>query len=369
MGQLSRRIGFDARLALREKRGIGRSIAPLVRALKQRAPYLDLVCYVDRADTELRLQPWCTLHRLPAVPVPLWEQLILPWAAKRDGCQILHCPANSGALFWPAESLSLTVNDLIFLNRDYSGQGWYQRLGRRYWASLVPRLVARTARLQTISPAMLGPLENLANRVGRPAHLPRPMVMPLACDPVFSPATPFEMAASRTRFGLAGDYFLCLGARDPRKRTEMVVEAFLRFCQSSDQKITLVITGGDSRFQGLPHVRVLPFVGDNDLRALYSDAKALLFLSEAEGFGLPPLEAMACGCPVVYDPRCAAVSGVVGDAGLPVPTVEVDAIAQILQQILSEKSLKNEVIDKGFMRTTAFSWDNAAAKLLESWGV
>ncbi|MDB5351970.1 MAG: glycosyl transferase group 1 [Planctomycetota bacterium] len=166
---------------------------------------------------------------------------------------------------------------------------------------------------------------------------------------------------------LRRDYVLYVGSLEPRKNLGRLFSAWaqiLRDCPG----VTLVIAGTAGRifsgtgFERLPsRVHLLGRIGDGDLRALYGNAMAFVYPSLYEGFGLPPLEAMACGTPVVVS-DAASMPEAVGDAALLVDPLEIDSIAFGLRAVLSDCSLRTDLQRRGLERAREFTWERAAKR-------
>jgi len=180
------------------------------------------------------------------------------------------------------------------------------------------------------------------------------------------------LADLRSRYALDGSFLLAVGTVQPRKNYIRLVEAFRQLDRAN---LTLVIAGGrgwldDPLYEriaalGLENrVRMLGFVPDKDLPALYSAARVFAFPSLYEGFGLPILEAMACGTPVVTS-RASSMPEVAGDAALLVDPLDTDALAEALASALDDELLRSSLIEKGLERATVFTWEAAAHKLVD----
>jgi len=165
---------------------------------------------------------------------------------------------------------------------------------------------------------------------------------------------------------------LSVGTLQPRKNFERLIEAHARLRASS--KIDLVIAGGpgwmyegifrrveELELQGVVHFP--GYVADEDLPALYSEADVFVFPSLYEGFGLPPLEAMACGTPVVTS-NVSSLPEVVGDAALVVDPRDVGALAKAMEQVLGDASLRGAMVQRGLVQAQQFTWSRAAEQLL-----
>ena len=189
----------------------------------------------------------------------------------------------------------------------------------------------------------------------------------------------------RERYGLDFPFILSLGTLEPRKNFTGLIEAYalmrgrragFHTCQGrGDRELKLVIAGGkgwlyDGVFArveelGLEGKVIFPgFVADEDLPALYNLAELFVFPSLYEGFGLPPLEAMACGTPVVTSDR-PSLPEVVGEAGLMVEATDSEELAEAMERVLTDENLRREMREKGLKQAKKFTWEAAAEKLLD----
>lgn len=365
------RIGFDARYLYDHFPGIGRYIANLLPALAEAAPDQTLVALANSAlpNTrydlgELRRYPNIELVVTPVQPFSLAEQVQLPRLVRRLRLDLLHSPYYVKPYRLPCPSV-VAIHDLI---------GWRfpQTLARRarYLSRLLLWLAVRTAaQITTLSESARA---DLVAAYGLPAA--RISVTPLAADARFAPQPPEAVAALRARYGLPQRYVLYLGANKPHKNLERLTLAWEQATNALHANCTLVIAGhNDPRYpavqqlvaaRGLAErVRLLPNLAEADLPALYSGAEVFAFPSLYEGFGLPPLEAMACGAPVL----CANTSSlpeVVGDAALMVDPASVAAIAAGLRRLLDDPALRDEFRSRGLRRAGAFSWQRTARLIL-----
>ena len=179
-----------------------------------------------------------------------------------------------------------------------------------------------------------------------------------------------------TQYGLSGEYFLYLGTIEPRKNIVLLLDAYEKLLRSlGDQCPQLVLAGkkgwnlqeieermADKIFEG--HLVTTDYVPTDEVPRLMRGALAFVFPSVYEGFGLPPLEAMACGTPVIVSDR-ASLPEVVGGAGLVVPVDTPDALANAMRRLVEELDLRAALSQKGIERAKAFTWKQAAQKLLE----
>ncbi len=201
--------------------------------------------------------------------------------------------------------------------------------------------------------------------------------IPLAAAEHFAPVTDTrELQRVRHNYGINGDYILTVGSIQPRKNLARLIKAYalLRGDGSKDKLPKLVLVGKpawlyDETFRTLDETGVKDaviltgYVPETDLPALYSGATCFIYPSFFEGFGLPPLEAMKCGAPVIVGNRT-SLPEVVGDAALAVDPFDVDAIAGGIKQVINNPSLRRELSLKGQERARAFNWRETARQTL-----
>jgi glycosyltransferase involved in cell wall biosynthesis len=205
----------------------------------------------------------------------------------------------------------------------------------------------------------------------------RVTAIPLAAPDHFGPIIDNrELQRVRHNYGIDGDYILSVSSIQPRKNLARLVRAYasLRGDGSADKLPKLVLVGKrawlyDETLRALDETNVKDaviltgYVPDSDLRALYSDALCFVYPSYFEGFGLPPLEAMKCGAPVIVGNRT-SLPEVVGDAALTVDPFEVDAIAGAIRNLINDSALRRELSVKGQARAQEFNWRDTARKTL-----
>jgi glycosyltransferase involved in cell wall biosynthesis len=197
-----------------------------------------------------------------------------------------------------------------------------------------------------------------------------------APDPSFASVRDLAtIEALKRRLGITQRYVLCVGRVNPRKNLIGVLRAFERIRSQLEEPTQLVMAGPrDYRADELDgaiarsscrtEILRVGYVGDGDLPALYSGAAVFVYPSFFEGFGLPPLEAMACGVPVVSS-GVSSLPEVVGDAALTIDPSSVDEIAAAMLRVLTDPDLRAALIDKGRQRADRFSWSTAAERTRE----
>ncbi len=370
------RIGFDATSAVRQGGGIGRYTRELLRALAAADP---------QSEYRLFFAARSIAHPLPSLPpnfhitrlplhdiwlVRLWHRARLPIPVEwlTGPIDIFHSPDFTLPPVRRWTRTLLTVHDLSFVRDPESATPTL----RRYLNVVVPRSVARADHVLADSQATR---DDLIELYQTPAE--KISVLYSGVHESFRPITdPSTLAVVRARYGL-GDapFILAIGTLQPRKNYVRLIQAFARLPQSLITTYHLVIAGGkgwlyDSIFSEVERLdlkeRVIfpGFVADDDLPALYSAARVLAYPSLYEGFGLPMLEAMACGTPVVAS-TASCLPEVAGDAALLVPPTDVDALAAALDQALTDEGVRADLMAKGRARARQFTWGKAAQQLLE----
>ncbi len=199
----------------------------------------------------------------------------------------------------------------------------------------------------------------------------RVTAIPLASDPVFSPRHDAQIASACAALAIPKDFLLCVGTLEPRKNIALAIQALAQ----AKTDIPLVLTGwqgwGDKGWWDLikkahleKRVFITKYVTDEMLACLYSGARALVYPSFYEGFGLPVLEAMACGCPVVCA-RSSSLPEVAGDAALFVDPHDAGDCAAAIEKVVCDSALNDTLKIRGFKRASDFSWQRTARRTFE----
>jgi glycosyltransferase involved in cell wall biosynthesis len=188
------------------------------------------------------------------------------------------------------------------------------------------------------------------------------VVAPNAVASCFHPAGEEAITQVKERLRLDRPYVLAVGSLQPRKNLRRLLDAWEQL-GSTTAGLELVVAGGEFRVfssAGLdrlpPRVRLLGYVAESDLVPLYSGAMLFCYPSLYEGFGMPPLEAMACGTPVITS-NTTSLPEVVGDAALLVNPLEIDSIAVALRQLIEDADLRSTLRERGLRRSRRFDWD------------
>lgn len=286
----------------------------------------------------------------------VWEQGVLP--ARIGTRELLWSPANTGPIAVARQVA--TLHDVSVLDHPE----WFDRRFAAWYQWLLPRLARRVRRIITDSAFSR---DRIVDTIGISRE--RVVIVPCGVDRArFTLLPPDLVAATLARHGLLNPYVLAVGSLEPRKNLDILFRAWPRV-QRARPSLELVIVGDCYQsFRRSPVRAVLPFArvirsaSDADLPALYCGARAFVVPSLYEGFGLPALEAMACGIPVVSS-EAASLPEVVGDAALIVNPRDEQAIADAIVRVLDDEGVRGGLIRRGLERARQFTWDRTAASV------
>lgn len=369
------RIGIEGqRLFRKKKHGMDMVALELIKNLQLIDNENEYVIFVKPDEDRgcIPPAPNFKIVELGGGPYPTWEQFALPRAAKREGCQLLHCTSNTGPISSSVPLVTI-LHDIIYMESIMlfkKGGTWYQKLGNVYRRFVVPPVIRKSLRVSTVSNfekkriADFFKLDNkklitVYNGVGE--HFKK-----IADTEILQKA--------KEKYQLPERFMFFLGNTDPKKNTPNVLKAFAEFNEKSAEKYKLVMLDyEESALQtiltdiGHPDLRsdihLTGYVVNTDLPAIISQCTIFLYPSLRESFGIPILEGMACGVPVVTS-NTSSMPEVAGDAALLVNPHNSDEIKSAIEKILNDRSLKSQLIEKGLERVSQFSWKIMAENYL-----
>jgi len=369
------KIGIEAqRLFRKKKHGMDIVVLELIKNLQKIDNENEYFIFVRPDHDELRFAQRDNFHfiKLSGGPYPIWEQMFLPKAARRCKLDLLHCTANTVPLNIDIPVV-LTLHDIIFLERlDFTKGTWYQRFGNLYRRLIVPRIINKCAVITTVSESEnkkvtkyfnlpSGKIKTLYNGVGNHFKVIRDKGL---------------LNTIKEKYSLPEKFILSLGNRDPRKNSKNVIKAYALFCQKGYEDFKLFIPDIDSSFiraasreiksfdQIMPNVISSDYIPNKDLPYIYNLASMFLFPSTRESFGIPILEAMSCGTPVITS-NTSSMPEVAGKAALYIDPYSSLSICNGMSILIDDKSLYDHLIVEGLERVKNFSWEKTARQWLE----
>lgn len=299
---------------------------------------------------------------------PLWEQIALPHYIKKLKPDLLHCTSNTAPLYCSVP-LVLTLHDIIYLeNRQASSKSWYQEMGWYYRRLVVPRILRKCKRIITVS-------NFEKQRISKALQLSEDKL--LAIYNGYSPhfcVQPKDKATIR-KYIESDPYIFFLGNTDPKKNTPRVLKAYNLYLNRSEQKLPMLIADLDEEFiDGIleqenlknlkPHLRFPGYIANSDLSALYGAAFVFLYPSLRESFGIPMLEAMACGTPIIAG-NTSAMPEIAGEKALLVDPFDENDIAEKILLLEKDQKIYQKQVAYGLERVKQFSWKRTAEELLK----
>ncbi len=355
------RLGIDGReLSGGVRTGIGRYVVAVVRGAQQQG--VECVVYVDRALPSADALSGASVHIISTKPTVWWDQVGLPRRLAQDNISVFLSPYYKGPVLATCPVV-LTVHDLLFI--EYMGQTHpVYDLVMTWLAGLY---ASRAAAIITDSEYAK---RTIISRLGIGAqHI---TVIPLSVAPEFRPVPAGRDVLQR--YAVRRPYVLYVGNFLPHKNLLRLVQAFAGLTETVRRDCALVLAGdcsdgrrsilGEARQLGIEEKVILTgMVADADLPALYAGCEAFVMPSLDEGFGLPAAEAMACGVPVIVSDR-ASLPEVVGDAGLQVDPLRVEAISAALTAVLSDRVLQEDLRRRSLVRADGFRGDRAGQRVL-----
>ena len=367
------RIGIEAqRLYRKNKHGMDIVALELIKGLQKVDKENEYFIFIKEDEDKQILEATDNFHlvELSSSVYPIWEQYTLPKAVKEYKIDLLHCTANTAPLKVDVP-LVVTVHDIIFLEHINLKKGtWYNRIGNLYRRWIVPKLIDKCAMITTVSDYEKENIKNyfklddsniqtIHNGVG--THF-RPI------------SDNNELSNIRSKYSLPERFILAFGNQDPRKNFANNLDAYVKV-RRAGHDIKLVVTDvKDSYLDGLlqsmdatdlaTDIVKLGYVPNRDLPYIYNLAEIFVFPSTRESFGIPVLESMGCGTPVVSS-ETSSIPEIAGDAAILVSPYKSDEIFEGVRKLLENKDLYADMREASIARAPLFSWEASARKSVE----
>ncbi|HWB62576.1 MAG TPA: glycosyltransferase family 1 protein [Chitinophagales bacterium] len=368
------RIGIEAQRIFRKKKhGMDIVALELIKALQLLDQSNQYFIFVKKGeDACISETPNFKIIEVPGLTYADWEQVFLPIYIRKHKIDVLHCTSNTAPVFCPVPTI-ITLHDVIFLENKQKGSplfNLYQQLGWVYRKYIVPASVRQTKHIITVS-------NYEKERISNTLHIggDKISVVYNAFGRHFKATGDAQKIESiREKYKLPKEYIFYIGNTDPKKNMPNTLKAYARYVGTTKNALPLVIADvnekdletvlektGLQRYK--QHIQLTGYIYNSDLPFIYAAAKVFLYPSLRESFGIPVLESMACGTPVITS-NTSALPEVAGNAALLVdPTDETD-ITGALRTSLSSESMRSELIGRGFERIRNFSWSLSAINLL-----
>lgn len=298
---------------------------------------------------------------------PLWEQWALPRAARKCGVDMLHCTSNTAPVACQTPLL-LTLHDIIFLEpRDKSNKSLYQNLGWLYRRMVVPKVLGHCRKIITVSQYEL---DNIVTKLNIPRS--RMEMIYNGYNKWFQPLEDKEKIYAR--YASERGFFFFLGNTDPKKNTERTIIAYSKYLHKSNIKRKLLVADLSrdvidnilrrNKIENVANnIIAAGYIANKDLPYVYNAAFAFLYTSLRESFGIPLLEAMACGTPVITGNK-SALPEIAGEAALLANPESTDDIAELMLSLETNEAIGKSLREKGIHRAASFSWESTAKKIL-----
>ncbi|MGZ5253140.1 MAG: glycosyltransferase family 4 protein [Flavitalea sp.] len=366
------RIGIEIQRIFRKKKhGMEIVGLELMRELQQLDRSNEYVLFAKNDEDKNVLQETenFKIHCFNSITYADWEQIQLPRAIKKFGVDLLHCTCNTGPVF-PGVPMVLTLHDIIYLeNLNFKGSN-YQNFGNLYRRLVVPRIVERSELIITVS-------EFEKRLIRERLEIPEEKVK-VVYNGVHSrfhqQYSEEQLEAFRNKYKLPTGFLLFLGNKAPKKNTVNVIKAFAKYCETDKNHLPLVVLDYEPlQMQQLlnklrygscmQHMYFPGYISPDEMPLMYQCAKLFLYPSLRESFGMPILEAMASGTPVITS-NTSSMPEVGGNAALYVDPFSPDDILRGIMSLSNNSRACDELIQEGRKRASLFSWRKAAEQVL-----
>jgi glycosyltransferase involved in cell wall biosynthesis len=283
---------------------------------------------------------------------------------------ILHCTGNT-APYFSAVPVVQTLHDVIFMDSIPTEDSFYQRFGNHYRRKVVPLITPRSKAVITVSRYEK---ERIVDRLGIDPEKIHVIYNGINEERFNRNGDVGDQKSILEKYQLPDDFILFLGNQSSRKNPARVIEAYVKYATQSEKPMALVTPGlcdkfvadkcKDLNYRYDKRQFITPgYIDDADLPEIYRCSKIFLFPSLSEGFGMPIIEAMACGTPVITS-QVSCMPEIAGKAGVLVDPLNISDISEAILSLAGNEELRNKKIQAGLINTKRFSWTQSAKKIL-----
>ena len=367
------KIGIEVQRLFRKKKfGIEFSSLELIKRLREVEPNNEYVIFAkdDEDRNCLAADDNLQIKTIGGKFFADFEQFFLPIASRREQVDILHCTGNTAPYFSTVPVVQ-TLHDVIFMDAIPTDDSFYQRFGNHYRRKVVPLITPRSKAVITVSRYEK---ERIVERLG---------VDPEKIHVIYNGINEGRFNLNRNidnqksiqaKYQLPDDFILFLGNQSCRKNPARVIEAYVKYATQAEKPMALVTPGLSEKFVAdklrdlnypfRKHQFITPgYIEDADLPELYRSSKIFLFPSLSEGFGMPIVESMACGTPVITS-EVSSMPEIAGKAGVLVDPLNVPDISEAILTLAGNEDLRNKKIQAGLLNARRFNWTQSAKKIL-----
>lgn len=363
------RIGIEAqRIFRKDKHGMDYVVLQEIKEIQKMDSENDYFVFVAPGDDPC-LEETQNVHiiLINCPTYPLWEQWALPRMARKLKLDLLHCTSNTAPI-WCHIPLVLTLHDIIFLEpRDASSLSIYQNLGWWYRRLVVPRIIHKCRRIITVSDFER---RNILSKL----HLPEQQIIRIHNG--YNEEFCLSSSTDETyrKYIDEPGYFFHFANADARKNTRRTLMAYSQYLLDSDIERQLLMTGitseqldaliTDLHLEDIRgKIKLTGYISGEDLPGIYRSSFALIFASLREGFGIPLLEAMACGIPVITS-NTSSMPEIAGNDAILIHPEKPEEIAKMLLKLENDRSFYQQQVALGLERVKHFSWRQTTQQLL-----
>lgn len=363
------RIGIEAqRIFRKNKHGMDYVILEEIKQIQEINQHDDFFIFVKPGEDHC-LEDTHNVHiiEVKCPTYPLWEQFALPKAAKQAAIDLLHCTSNTAPIFCNIPII-LTLHDIIFLEpKDKSNKSLYQNLGWIYRRWDVPKILHKCKRIITVS-------DFEYNNIQKKINIGDKLIM------IYNGYNEwFKQLDDKDeiykKYISKNGYFFYFGNTDPKKNTERTLVAYSKYLKRSEIKRNLLLADLNEDYLDeiltknkitsiKNNIIVSGYIKNKDLPYIYNNAFAFLYTSLRESFGIPLLEAMACGTPVITS-KTSSMPEIAGKDAVLIDPESIEDIAESMLMLENNPSIYQDKKELGLNRAKMFSWKQTAKELLD----